>query len=201
MIFLRGRLCDYNDCNKIPCYNFIGLKNPIFCYKHKENKMINIVGSFQCKGCEMYFKKVNNLLLCYYCDENRGKGGTLSKEMIIKKLLDDNNFQYEFYNKMLPNTNLRYRPDFLFNCDTYYIIVEVDENAHTGYSKQCEIKRMNDINMEMKKPVKFIRYNPDTIVKKDIREKKLLDTLKEELDNDYCYDLSPIYLFYPEQKS
>jgi hypothetical protein len=55
------------------------------------------------------------------------------------------------------------RPDFLFNFETYAIIIEVDENAHTkGQDYKCDEKRSMELLNDLKKPVVMIRINPDS---------------------------------------
>lgn len=92
---------------------------------------------------------------------------------------------------------LRYRPDFLFDCGSYYLIVECDEDAHNQYDKECEIIRMNNISSGLGLPTKFIRYNPDNKeFNKKHKENVLVNTIKENIDKEFIEDLLPIYLFY-----
>jgi hypothetical protein len=53
------------------------------------------------------------------------------------------------------------RPDFLFDCGTHLVIVEVDENQHSGRACECEQARMVNLAEVRGMPVTFIRYNPD----------------------------------------
>lgn len=92
---------------------------------------------------------------------------------------------------------LKYRPDFVIDCNTYFLIVEVDENAHNAYEKDCETVRMNNIAHSLGLPTKFIRYNPD---KKDFtkkhKEKELLVVINKFLNLNVLEDLEVVYLFY-----
>ena len=193
---VKTKICEHDNCATLACFNNIGEKVGKFCELYKSRKMINIIGSFNCKSCNLYYKRVYPKQdLCNNCDIRINKKDT--KELKIKRLLDDNGLKYESHNKLFSNDcSLKVRPDFLFNCGTFYLILEVDENAHAGYVKECEIKRMNDIILGLGLPVKFIRYNPDSDYQESFKHNVLLQTLHEQMSQEYCYDLSPIYLFY-----
>jgi hypothetical protein len=54
------------------------------------------------------------------------------------------------------------RPDLLLDMGSHIIIVEVDENKHTGYDCSCENKRLMEISQDLQhRPIVFIRFNPD----------------------------------------
>ena len=45
---------------------------------------------------------------------------------------------------------------------SHLIIVEVDENKHTGYECSCENKRLMQLSQDLQhRPIVFIRFNPD----------------------------------------
>ncbi len=119
------------------------------------------------------------------------------KELAIKILLENNNIKF-IHDKQISNECcLKYRPDFLIDCNSYYIILEVDEDAHTQYDKDCEIIRMNNIITSIGLPTKFLRYNPDKKkISKKVKEELLIKTLKENMNKEFLEDLQPIYLFY-----
>ena len=92
---------------------------------------------------------------------------------------------------------LKYRPDFLIDCNTYFLIIECDEFAHQQYDKECEITRMNNISMGLGLPVKWIRFNPDKdFISKNVKHKILIDTIKSYMNLDFLENLDIIYLFY-----
>jgi len=54
------------------------------------------------------------------------------------------------------------RPDLLLDMGSHVIIVEIDENKHSGYDCSCENKRLMEISQDLQhRPVVFIRFNPD----------------------------------------
>ena len=57
----------------------------------------------------------------------------------------------------------RRRPDLLLDMGSHIIIVEIDENKHTGYDCSCENKRLMEISQDLQhRPIVFIRFNPDS---------------------------------------
>jgi hypothetical protein len=64
-----------------------------------------------------------------------------------------------FDRKVEDGCSLR-RPDVRVDFGTHTVIVECDENQHTGYS--CETKRMMEIFQDCgSRPIVFLRFNPD----------------------------------------
>ena len=57
------------------------------------------------------------------------------------------------------------RPDLLVDMGYHIIIVEVDENKHTGYDCSCENKRLMELSQDLQhRPIVFIRFNPDSYI-------------------------------------
>jgi hypothetical protein len=57
----------------------------------------------------------------------------------------------------------RRRPDLLLDLGSHIIIMEVDENKHTGYECSCENKRLMQLSQDLHhRPIVFIRFNPDS---------------------------------------
>ncbi len=101
----------------------------------------------------------------------------------------------------------KYRPDFIIDCATHFVIVEVDENQHSNYECECEQRRMINIAQDVGGglPVRFIRYNPDKY--KDhagkaktgnpsSRHTKLLEVVAACRQHVPDRPISAIYLFY-----
>ena len=54
------------------------------------------------------------------------------------------------------------RPDLLLDLGSHIVIVEIDENKHSNYESTCEIKRLNQLSIDLHhRPIVFIRFNPD----------------------------------------
>jgi hypothetical protein len=190
---VRNTRCAFDGCKTIPSCNYEGEK-PLYCGQHKLDGMICVCWRRMCDGCGLFQVEKHNNYLCSYCNPSSRRK---TKELDIKKLLEDNNVQF-IHDKVVQNMCcLRYRPDFVIDCNTFFIVIEVDEDAHRHYEQECEVIRMNNIAHSLGLPTKFIRYNPD---KRDImkseKQKKLLDTVKTLMEQELCEDPTPIYLFY-----
>jgi len=60
----------------------------------------------------------------------------------------------------------RRRPDLLLDMGSHIIIVEIDENKHSGYD--CENKRIMLLSQDLQhRPIVFIRFNPDSYTNQD----------------------------------
>lgn len=54
------------------------------------------------------------------------------------------------------------RPDLLLDLGSHIVIIEIDENKHTGYTCSCEHKRLMELSQDLHhRPIVFIRFNPD----------------------------------------
>ena len=88
-------------------------------------------------------------------------------------------------------------PDIRYDCITYQLIIEIDENKHRGASYSCDEQRMYDIIAKLGMPCIFIRYNPDS---KNSDKEELLKTVKKYLekgkDTYNCYGFKCDYMFY-----
>jgi hypothetical protein len=147
-----------------------------------------------CTNCRIFRVTIRSNYLCSYCNPN-STTRQKTKEIKIKKWLEENEYIFK-YNKNCNNTGSecrRYFPDFLFECGTFFIVLEVDEFAHSGYDVSCEKIRENNISIQLGLPTMFIRYNPDL---KGINQKaKLKSTLDFYLKKEWI-DPQVIYLFY-----
>jgi len=56
----------------------------------------------------------------------------------------------------------RYRPDILIHMGDHVVVIEIDENRHSTYNKNCEEARLNDLFTDAGDlPMALIRFNPD----------------------------------------
>jgi hypothetical protein len=133
-----------------------------------------------------------------------GKTTRLLKQNTVKDFLDANHVNYQSYDKILDNGECnKLRPDFVIDCLTHCIIVEVDENQHKSVSYGCEVSRMINIHGAIGLDTLFIRYNPDKYKgSKNVTEKDRLDALLRWIQhysihsNLNGHHLSTIKLFY-----
>ena len=191
-----------NQCAKQPNFGLKDDKNPTYCNEHKLDKMIDIK-SPRCKSCNLYIVRNKNNL-CSYCNPNSTKAQKL-KEIEILNLLKETYKDKEIvHNKTIGLKCGNFRPDFVIDCISHNLIIEVDEDQHKSYPKDCEETRLHRI-AEALHPCIIIRYNPDAykvngITKKTFkktRHEKLLETVNKYIEvNVENYLFEVIYLFY-----
>jgi EsV-1-7 cysteine-rich motif len=193
MIDLRHYRCTEVNCEINASFGYKEYK-PLKCVQHKKDDMLDV--HKRCSNCLNY--RVNSKYkFCNFCDPEKDIE-IIRKEIVIKNLLNENNYKFTHNNQFPNDCKLKVRPDFLFQCSGYFLILEVDEFAHSSYEKHCEIKRMNDIILGLGLPTKFIRYNPDKVkINQQIKHDTLLKCLNEWLHRSLDdFDIETIYLFY-----
>lgn len=196
MVDVTHSKCSNEKCNLIASFNFLGEKKSIYCFSHMFPGMVDVFHQkFICSSCDLEWRRQKkSQVFCGYCNPTKTYH---TKENQIKKLFEKHNIQ-NIHDKIFKNDYcLKYRPDFLINCRTFYLIVEVDEFGHVTYPEECEIIRMNNISFALDKPTVFIRYNPDNknFTKKH-KEKTLLQEIQKYISMNILEDLKPSYLFY-----
>jgi hypothetical protein len=192
MINTKHTKCE--KCDKQASYNIKGM-SPKYCVKHCDKKtMVNVVS----KRCEKCKKTIilSKYTYCALCDDKQRI--FKKQEYRVRDFLELNNFEFVHNIRIDINTEIYYYPDFLFELSEFIIILEVDENKHSGYCKKKEVKRMDDIKNTLYKPVKFIRYNPDlNKITMEEKESKLLETINEwTTKNIEEFNDNVLYLFY-----
>ncbi|QJX73896.1 hypothetical protein F-E9_123 [Faustovirus] len=195
--------CDETGCKDIPCYAKVGESYPTHCDSHKLEGMLNIIER-ECDSCKLKYLLPDGKTKCIYCE-----GATKKHEKIhetrVKKLLDQNGINYESHDTIPDVDCNKYRPDFVIDYNTFYVILEVDEEQHKRYNQECEISRMKNLHQTMGMDTLFIRYNPDSYVDSQgkkidgmIKRQKILIDLLRSLHNVEKLDhyLTVVYLFY-----
>ncbi len=149
-----------------------------------------------CHSCKLFGVSKKTNFLCSYCNPVK-VNNRKSKENRVRDLLRDNNINF-IQDKVITNDCcLKYRPDFLIDCGSYFVIIECDEFGHNHYERECEIIRMNNISSALGLPCKWIRYNPDLKgVRINVKEQLLLATVKLCLNKVFLENLDVEYLYY-----
>lgn len=193
---VKNKKCLNDNCNKQTSFNYKGEKIGIWCADHCDKKLMWDVLCIRCKSCGLFATEKRYNYLCSYCDPNRNKKRKL-KEEAVKLLLEKMNINFNHDKQISNDCCLKYRPDFLIDCSTYFLIVECDEFAHKDYEQECEITRMQNISFGLGLPTRFIRYNPDKkSIKKKEKEFELAKCIREQMSQEYLQDTEAIYLFY-----
>ena len=136
-----------------------------------------------CIECKLFRVTKKNNYLCSYCNPTQAKY-IKTKELTLKSWLENQNYKLTYNKKCnIDNSCKTYFPDFLIDCNTFFIVLECDENKHSGYEYNCERIRENNICYALGLPCIFIRYNPDSISRnKKINNKSRMIILKSYIE-------------------
>ena len=177
--------CEYCDEKAVCGPNFTNK----YCIQHP-TWFSDYLGLQQCKKCnnQMIISSQDNL--CELCNLDFRKTRILKYQESLMRILDED----EDLKSRVTSTDKRInggkdgleRPDRVYDCSNYIIIVECDEDQHKGSTKEEELIRMRKIAQWYKpRPVYFIRWNPNkyypSIGKQELYENrhyKLRDLLK-----------------------
>ena len=177
------RRCEVSKCKNWAQYG-IAQNAPERCEEHKEELDRDLV-KHRCNIC-LEPALTNEEGACVNCDQ-RGHNLRLLKQRYVKAFLSrfPNKRVHLFkYDKTIDHGVCgKERPDFMWDCGTHYVILEVDEDQHKGYACDCEQTRMINITQSLGMPCYWIRYNPDhfTGQKSSLRDKDRLDYLARTL--------------------
>ena len=200
MIAKPRSTCTYDKCKEQALY---GISKPERCEQHKEDFHLNLVER-RCVHCGL-LNILNKRGNCGMCDPDEFNRTRLAKQNQIKNMLDVHGYRYVSCDKMIEHGRcFKYRPDFMFDCGTHYVVLEVDENQHQSHGYECEEVRMINIFQSIGMPTKFIRYNPDEYKKKNHkvnpsfnqRVKLLTCALNSAFEEPPIGHLSVKYMFY-----
>jgi len=204
------KTCIEKKCKNMAIYGYTSAKH---CEEHKYEDEIDLIQR-RCKACGI-LEVLNKDGYCYCQDKELFNRVRLAKQKTVKNYLDRNfKLKYQSYDKQIDGGLCgKERPDFLFDCGSFYLVLEVDEDQHEQRSCECEQVRMINISQSLGSPTLFIRFNPDKYKIKDggkmLSEKKRLDKLVEILNyykdkgvevfenNGFCL---VCYMFYDEDE-
>jgi hypothetical protein len=163
--------------------------------EYRENNKEKIKEKMKCKSCKL-FSVGKPPYLCSYCNPDKTTRQK-TKELKVKTFLEEHGYTF-IHNKKcnLDNSCQTYYPDFLIDCNTFFLIIECDEDAHKSYDKDCEKIRENNICFALGLPCVFIRFNPDKKgIKMKVKEKILKSYINYYMNKEHC-DNEVCYLFY-----
>lgn len=195
--------CVNSSCNNQSIY---GYTLPLHCESHRRDDEYNLVERL-CVNCNL-LDVLDDKKHCSQCGDFKFRRVHLAKQKEIKALLDSNKIKYESYDRVIDTQCGLERPDFLIDCKTHKVVLEVDENQHNSYNEDCERVRMINISQSLGMPVIFLRYNPDKFKKpfkfdkrvtKKYKQGFLLEWLNHiktmEPENEHEF-LRVVYLFF-----
>lgn len=191
MVDVKIKKCEKNGCT-IQCkYGFPG-QSPQRCGKHALDGMQNLRHKRCQRGCGKFAQGKTNFcadhgggakcasckqicvasegMWCYNC--RTGTERLKQRELMVKEFLNENSLgSYSYHDETLPCSPSRRRPDFVWVLKDRIVILEVDEDAHRFYNRECEVSRVTEL-MEQTGglPLVLIRFNPLKSLLNDVRE-------------------------------
>jgi hypothetical protein len=133
----------------------------LHCEKHKLEGEENYVEQ-NCIGCGLTMV-LDTTGKCEYCNPETYATRRLEKQKALMEYLDKHKLPGNSTDKIVEGGVCgKERPDRIFDCGEFVIILECDENQHKERSCECEQTRMVNIAQSFGgTPVYFIRFNPD----------------------------------------
>ncbi|ABT13981.1 hypothetical protein MT325_M427R [Paramecium bursaria chlorella virus MT325] len=153
-----SKRCEHSKCKKIPSYGMPG-DRPTRCQAHADDGMENVV-SKRCPGyggivCPTsYFMSVGKDY-CLACDPNEKRKAIKKKdEYAFFKFLKKHNVevtqeQYPIIFRCVETSRSHANVDGLIVTPTIVILLEVDENGHKSYDKECDKARTQLVSSEV----------------------------------------------------
>ena len=149
-----------------PSFGFEGDKKATCCVGCKQEGMVDI-GSKKCKTeyCDIqanrkYRGYCSRCFFFTFPDEKLTRNYKTKENTIVDHIKEKfPEYDWVHDRKVSDGCSLK-RPDLYCDFGNHIVVIEVDENAHKGYS--CEEKRMFTIIQDFgMRPTIFIRINPD----------------------------------------
>lgn len=140
--------CKHVNCANAPRF---GLTKAEYCNEHKNPAMCDY-GMHECVECHD-FNRTSEEGKCRYCRQ------LYTKQKAIRLWLLQNGYKIDLCDSVVDGDFSNERPDFLFYCDGYVLVLEVDEKQHKY--EPCDVIRMKNMSQVLGEPTIFIRYNPD----------------------------------------
>ena len=159
-----------------------GYTNATHCEEHKVSDHIDLVQK-NCKSCNLP-DILNKDGLCDVCNPEAFNRARLAKQKTVKNYFDHVGLKYIGYDQQIDHGDCgKERPDFLFDCNTHFIVLEVDEHQHEDRNCLCEQTRMINIGESLGLKTIFIRWNPDKYKPINGRRQEKLQTRLEMLQH------------------
>ena len=199
--------CSSTGCKQRPCWTDQPDNYPLRCEDHMLEADKNVVER-ACSQCGlMDFIQDGNV--CNTCCLFEVKKRQKTKELAVKVLLEAESIK--FVHDLRPEDGCgKARPDFVIDCGTHIIIIEVDEFQHRRTNYDCRCEQVRTINLFQEYGglrVMFIRYNPDNYLDNSGRKlkgssaanhKRLMTLIQYTIKNVPEHPLTVRYLCYDQ---
>lgn len=176
-VYLGARGCDAPGCTvKHASWGPSHHAYPTRCVAHKTDDMVNTTRQHVCASCGSNEFVRRKGAMC--CDCRRATGVFKALEESVKCALTDCGMPPSSHDTRVPcapRSGTRIRPDFVWRVDggssgggDFYVVLEVDEDAHASYVLECEIGRLHQLAESFDgAPLFVVRYNPNAYITRD----------------------------------
>jgi hypothetical protein len=166
MVDIKNKKCIDPSCSKHPSYNIPGENKALYCKTHALPDMVDIK-SMKCATCKTTRQRAKykpNCARChFYLNPNDPRiRNYKTKEHTFMVPLKER-YPNMVLDQIVSGGCSRRRPDGLIDCLTHSVIIEIDEDQHSGYDQICDNRRIMELFQDLgNRPVVFIRINPDS---------------------------------------
>ncbi|AYV79723.1 MAG: hypothetical protein Faunusvirus42_8, partial [Faunusvirus sp.] len=201
-------------CDEPQCYNFAIYGTvrclPFRCDKHKEDEHSIVVKTI-CRGVNgicPYDCKTGNIKYDNYCtlcfmhlypnDPRTANIPGKSREItVINHITNNHSGQWYYDTPLWINfeggcCTTRRRIDLRQMIHNTMLCIEIDENQHKYHTSHDEFMRYNEILCDFTCKYIFIRYNPDSYKKNNIKSNTPLEKRLKYLDNEVIKQIERI---------
>jgi len=133
-------------------------------------------GSRLCKSewCETIAKQKHYEGYCMFCfmhlfpDKKVARNYKTKEKDVVERVKEAFPDFTWVHDKKVQDGCSKRRPDLLLDLGSHIIIIEIDEDKHSGYDSSCENKRLMELSQDVHhRPIVFIRFNPDKYIDED----------------------------------
>ena len=148
------------ECKEPALY---GIDVPLRCETHHDPAIHRNLVENPCTSCGLLYTLTDGM--CESCHPDAQRTARLYKQRLVEtsvRSMKIKGAELVSVDRMVNGGEcLRERPDFLFDCGTHYLVLEVDEHQHASRACECEIARMQNLTQALGMRTVFVRYNPD----------------------------------------
>lgn len=167
-----NRPCQHSFCVREASYNFPSYATRIFCKTHALAGMVD-VGMKRCSsiGCDISISNKQYRGKCMSCFVEANPDVRVFRNIKVKEtemtrfIKNTRLWPDAVYDKSILGGISMFRPDVFIDSRTHAVIVECDEHQHMKNRNPLKIHQRNlALQVDAKKPIVIIRFNPDRYV-------------------------------------
>jgi hypothetical protein len=171
MVDVTNKTCCEQGCKKQPIFNVEGKTKGLYCAKHRNEGMVNVKDK-TCKSDWCTIIVTNKTIkydgYCFRCfmylfPDKPISRNYKTKEFAVVEYIKNNFPDVDWIADRIVNGGCsKRRPDLILDLGYQLLLIEIDENKHSGYDCSCQNKRLMQLSQDVgHRPIIFIRFNPD----------------------------------------